>query len=483
MSPTWLKQRRALLSTNQLGTESLLDFIPRVSRGLEAPRHLQPYIDILERADREPIRAVIAAPPRHAKTESTVHALAWWLKRNPRGRFAYATYAQALSDSIAFKARSIASRAGAEVSGPLRSWREQQGAQVEWTSIGGPFTGKGVDKVLVIDDPVKDRADAESALKRARAWDWFEDVARTRVEPGASIIVMATRWHPDDLSGRLIKEGWQYINLKAIADVDDPFGREAGTPLWPEHRPLSFFEEHRRNAYKWASLFQGEPRPRSGSVFQQPNEWHSLPHIGRVGYGIDLAYTSKTNADYSVCIRGLMTYGELDDLTGKPTPKLYILDVKRAQVDAPSFTLAIKSMWSARRGPMRWYCATSELGSAQFVKKAVPVFEPKIASADKFIRAGEVAAAWNAGNVLVPGKPSDVSEDVEWFAPEWVNEFLDEVLAFTGIKDAHDDQVDALAALWDVLAVQGAPHVTPSGGGGGAGGGSRWDGTEGRGFG
>lgn len=430
-------------------TDPLLDFVPRVSPHFAAPAHLKPYVELLERAPRERIRAVVAAPPRHGKTETTIHALSSWLREFPSGRFGYATYAQALTDSIAFNAKSIADRAGVFVEGVQREWRTSVGGRVVWTSVGGSFTGKGVDKVLVIDDPVKDRASAESALKRSRTWDWFVDVARTRVEPGASIIVMATRWHPDDLSGRLIKDGWQYVNLKAVADsADDPLGRAIGEPLWAQERPLSWLAEHQRNAFTWASLFQGEPRPRSGTVFREPAYYSKLPTQYTVGYGVDLAYTAKTSADHSVVVEGWLTKERGAD--GKDVTKLYIVDARRAQVDAPEFTLTLSSKWAKARGPMRWYCATSEMGAAQFVKKKIPSFDIKIASADKYVRALPAAEAWNAGRILLPSPRQDAF-GVELQQDRWVSEFLDEVLAFTGVNDPDDDQVDALAALWDVM--------------------------------
>ena len=438
--------------------EPLIDFIPRVSPRIEAPRHLAPYVELLERAAREPIRAVVAAPPRHGKTETAVHALSWWLKKYPSGGFAYITYAQALSDSIAFRAKIVAERAGIKIDGQQREWRTPDGGCVIWTSIGGSFTGKGADRVIVVDDPVKDRADAESSIKRQRAWEWFTDVAQSRVEPTTSIIVMATRWHADDLSGRLIAQGWPYLNLQAIADGDldddgyvigDPMHRQLGEALWPSRRPAEFLSQHMRNAYTWASLYQGAPRPRSGTVFREPTYYDELPREYRAGYGVDLAYTAKSSADYSVCIGGRMTSTKMppDAEHEKPWIKrrLYITSVDRAQVDAPAFTLTMRSRWSAARGPMRWYCASSEKGAAQFVKQKIPTFEIKLATADKFVRSQAVAAAWNDGDVLLPSEHAPGGD-------AFVGELLEEVLAFTGVKDAVDDQVDALAALWDTLA-------------------------------
>lgn len=448
-----------------LPTEPLLDFIPRVSPRLLPPKHLAPYVDILERALTEPLRIVLAAPPRHAKSETTIHALSWWIQRKPNGRFAYATYGQALSDSISHKARRIADRAGVELRGTVREWNfgKEEGAVV-WTSIGGAFTGKGVDSVLVIDDPVKDRVDAESSLKRKKARDWFDDVANTRVEPGASIIVMATRWHPDDLSGSLIKEGWKYINLKAISDgKDDPLGRADGEALWPELRPASFLEQFKKKIFTWASLYQGEPRPRSGAVFSEPAYYDALPtERYRVAYGVDLAYTKKTSADFSVCLELWRYDPPPAAVTDKPRPIFYVVGVTRKQVSAPEFVLSLHARTSTRRGRMRWYTSGTETGSADFIKRKVPTLRAIPATADKYTRAQPAAEAWNDGRVLMPSPKffGITEDDVLTEMPAWVSEAIEEVTTFTGNNDAQDDQVDALAAAFDE-AMSGAAKIDP----------------------
>lgn len=446
--------------TNQSAafTEPLLDYVPRVTPRWVRPDWLAPYAALLERAIREPIRAVVAAPPQHGKTELTIHGFSWWFRKDGKRRHAYATYGQERSERVGAKARIIAERDGIGLRFRNNFWvDEKTGGSVLWTSIGGPFTGEPVDGVLVIDDPIKDRKQADSGVQREQIVDWFNDVAEPRCHPGSSIIVMATRWHPEDLSGVLVKRGWEYLNLKAIAEgktgpdgivETDPLRRRAGEPLCESRKPLAdLLEKKRVNAYTFASLYQGEPRPRGGVVFGEPSYYDELPTTAyRVGYGIDLAYSRKTHADWSVCVELWKEQLQGVGADGKPLkPLYYVVGVNRAQVQAPEFLLTLRTRQAKHRGPMRWYLSGTEKGSADFIKAKVPELDLRPATVDKFARAQPVAEAWNDGRVLVPQTPEDGRE------PEWLTVLLDEVKNFTGVDDIHDDQVDALAAAYDVL--------------------------------
>jgi hypothetical protein len=143
--------------------------------------------------------------------------------------------------------------------------------------VGGPITGRGAN-LLIIDDPVKDQAEADSPATRRRLWRWWTGTARTRLEPGGAVILVMTRWHPDDLVGRLIdeqSERWHFVRLPAIADgldlhgrepIDDPMGREVGEPLWPERWPLEALEDAQLESgdYVFSAQHQGLPIPSEG---------------------------------------------------------------------------------------------------------------------------------------------------------------------------------------------------------------------------
>ena len=405
----------------------LLDFIPAVSRRFEAPRHLAPLVELIERAQCEPVRVVVSTPPRHGKTETLLHAIPWILLRNPARQIAYISYAHRFAEKKSRKARELAKAAGVPLADDAQSradWRTGVDDGGVWaTSVGGSLTGEGF-HFAIVDDPVKDRAKAESSLEREKMYEWFNDTMFTRLEPNGSAIVNMARWHEDDLAGQLIKDGWQELRLPAISDE--------GAALWPGRWPLERLQEIQEQLgdYGWSSLYQGQPRTRGASVFDDVRFYDALPASYRVGVGLDLAYSAKTHADWSVAV----VVAEHDGI-------FYVLNVVRMQATPPAFATKLKPLRAAHQGARwLWYTSTTEMGLADLLREGLgfPVMG-EIAKADKFVRAQPVAAAWKAGKVLVPHN-----------AP-WLEAFVSEVAAFTGVNDRHDDQVDALAAAFDVL--------------------------------
>lgn len=415
----------------------IADFVPLVSPQLDRPTHLEPYVKLLERAfSGEPVRAVVAAPPQHGKTTVAQHAFVWALLRNARSRHAYVTFQQTRSGEVARETAQLALAAGLDSIGNRKFLRSPSGGSVLWTSIDGGITGYPVDGLCLVDDPFADENEARSRIIRDRKDSVLRSAILPRLHRYASCLVMATRWHPDDMSGRLVAEGWEYIRIPAIADEDDdPLGRAFGEALCPDRFPLDVLERRRKDIgeYTWAALYQGRPRPKGGTVFRDPAYYDELPTRGyRVAFGVDLAYTAKTHSDYSVLLE-LWREGD----------RYYLTDVRRAQVDAPSFTLTLKARSVQRPGVrMRWDASGTEAGSASFIKKAGVPLDVYQARGKPFERCQEVAAAWNDGRILVPGEGID--------AP-WLPEFLDELLNFTGVNDPHDDQAVALASAFAML--------------------------------
>lgn len=401
-----------------------------------APLHLMPLVRTLETAiDRAQVgtlteQAVCSVPPRHSKTETILHGVAWGLRKRPELTFGYISYSNSIAYSKSRKAQALAKRAGVRLTTTnVAEWRTAEGGGLLATGIGGQLTGHGLD-VAIVDDPTKNRLEAESSTYRNRTWDWFSDVLSTRVEPGGTIIVNATRWHPDDLIGRLLREEgerWRSIHLPAISDD--------GKALWPERWPLALLNQRRARVgeYAWASLFQGRPRPRGGALFGEPRSYSKLPRNGvLIAIGLDFAYSKRTASDWSVAIVMLLHEG-----------KVYLVDVMRQQVKAPEFKQSIHGLWLRHGKPaLRWYGYGPELGVADFLRDGDHGMPLQILQApgDHFIRAQPFAAAWNRGDVLVPEE-----------AP-WLDDYLAELCSFTGVNDDHDDQVDASGAAFDILA-------------------------------
>ena len=423
--------------------ERLKSFTP-----YKKPYHLTRLVGALERTETEEIRAVVAIPPRHAKSQTTLHFIAWYLRRNPKKTVVFITHTAKLARTMSSFARNYAKKAGVRLrhdSASLAEWRTEEMGGCIFTSVGGPITGQGAN-VLIIDDPHKDRAEAESAICRDNVWEWYQGTAYTRVEPGGSIVLCHTRWHPEDLIGHALAEH----PFEEWIDLSFPAVSEDGKALWPEQWPLKSLERKRLavGEYDWASQFQGRPTPRGGSVFNDVRFFDpkNLPDGMRIRIGMDLAYSAKTKSDYSAMV-----------VTGQSREGVtYILHVARAQVEVPQFAALVKAQAAMYPGAsVHWHTSTTEQGIAQMLRSQGVNILHQIAKNDKFIRAQPVAAAWNAGRVLIPGVPGQAKA-------AWVDAFVSEVLGFTGVGDKHDDMVDAMASAFDVGAAIGNTDVPRS---------------------
>jgi predicted phage terminase large subunit-like protein len=401
---------------------SLMDFIPRVSPQYEAPKHLQKYVEILESTLHRERRVVISCPPQHGKSETTIHALVWYLLNKPQSRNAYISYQSERAETMSTRTQWIADEAKLKHQGTRRYWRTKRGGDLIATGIGGGITGYGFDGLIIVDDPFKGMAEANSPTIRAHVKEWFQSVLMTRVHKGASVIVIQTRWHPDDLAGQLIDEGWDHINLEAIDNENKV--------LWPDKWPLDLLTRRRIEVgeFVWSALYMGHPRPRGGTVFKSPVYYDIIPEENRRYWiGVDLAYTKKNYADYSVACVLVETGG-----------KFYVADVLREQLEPPAFRDKVNQLKVLYpNAVLAVGVSSSEQGSAYFMEDIGLELSIQKASVDKFLRAQPAAAAFNAGDILLP-------KDA-W----WLPDFKREVLSFTGIGDKHDDQVDALGSAYN----------------------------------
>lgn len=374
-------------------------------------------------AEGEQLRVLISTPPQHGKSETALHALVWLLLKDPKKRHAYATYAQEFTNDNSLIARRIAERHPALhlVRDNLRRWVTAEGGGVTWTSRGGPLTGRPVDGVLLLDDLLKDRAEANSGLIRKKTMEWLSSTAFSRLHPGASVVLIATRWHLDDPTGQLLEKGnWEYIELPAI--------KEDGSPLWPEERPLEWLEEQRRELLPndWSALYMCQPIAEGNHVFEGESWYDGLPEGAyREGHGFDAAYTEKKTADFTVTISGRM-YND----------HLFLTNMFRSQMEAEKYVPMLPKMGVNK---LAWIRSGTEKGLEAYLKSEGIRVEAVNASTDKLNRAIPLAVAWNNGQVHLPRNAT------------WVTPLLNEVHSFTGIGDKHDDIVDAMVALYNML--------------------------------
>jgi len=410
---------------------------------------------LLDVAARRTTRLIITMPPRHGKSEFTSHDFAsWYLGKFPDDRVILASYEADFAASWGRKVRDSLNEFGDPVFGvrvdPSSSAANRwdlaghRGGMVT-AGVGGPITGKGA-HLLIIDDPVKNAEEANSPTIREKQWEWYRSVARTRLEPDGAIILIMTRWHIDDLAGRLLKQQkedphsdrWELIRLPAIAEENDPLGRQPGQALWPERYDEVAFRAIRPSVgeYVWQALYQQSPVPPGGTLFKR--HWFDKV-IDRRPEGIRwvrywfLATSTSSTADWTA---GGLVGADSDN-------NLYIADMIRTQSEWPDTRKLIKAtalldgpgvvvgVESAAFQLAAWQDLMRERELLSHTIKPVPV------DRSKEDRARPWAVRAEAGKVyLVRG--------------EWIGEFLAEVETFP--RGKHDDQVDAVSGAVAELA-------------------------------
>jgi len=287
--------------------------------------------EVLSKVERkEKARLIIEVPPRHGKSAlATTKFPAWALGKYPSLKFIITSYAADLAEKFGQATKDIMLSSEYGVIFPETSLRKDTKAKGDWATtkngsytavgVGGPITGKGA-HIAIIDDPVKNREEAESQTIRDKVWDWYTSTLYTRLEGDGAIIVIMTRWHQDDLVGRLLeqqaeaeKDGrphdkWEVIRLPAIAEEDEPMRKE-GDALWPDKFPLPTLSSIRENVgvYDWASLYQQDPVSAAAQVFKKEHFQYYTPEQLESKYltyhtFIDPAISQKEKADNTVVL-------------------------------------------------------------------------------------------------------------------------------------------------------------------------------------
>lgn len=245
-----------------------------------------PAVDLVSARLQETVttrdgRLVVSVPPQEMKT-SLLRLLAFWLLiDDPDRRIVFASYAAGLARTSGRMIRGLVETHGHQVGLEVdRSHADASDWQLAGhrggllsVGVGGSLTGRPSD-VLLVDDPLRNQQDANSPTIVARLHEWWEAVARTRLAPGAPVVVVQTRWAMDDLAGRMIDQGWPLVNIPALADGETPdaLQRAPGEYLVSTRgRTPADWESIRRDVGErvWAALFQGRPAPLEGGVFKQ----------------------------------------------------------------------------------------------------------------------------------------------------------------------------------------------------------------------
>lgn len=332
----------------QAGRFSLIDFSILTNPKYKPNFHHELIAKELEKAENNTAAwkiLILMCPPRSGKSEeATINFPAWFLGRNPDKEVITASYSAELALDFGGKTREIIGSEEyhyifGEVS--LKSdeqskakWKTNKGGSYTSVGIGGPVTGRGAD-ILIIDDPIKNSEEAESQLIRDKHWQWFITTAYTRLQPNGRVVLILTRWHLDDLAGRIMANKefasrLKVISFPAIAEEDDQY-RKKGEALWPQRYDLAELESIKRGigTYAFGSLYQQSPIISENQEFKK--EWikhRSRQEIEKLDtrkyLTIDTAISKRDEADSTGITRNYVdreNKWNISTLTLKISPK------------------------------------------------------------------------------------------------------------------------------------------------------------------
>lgn len=422
--------------------------------------HTQLICDKLQKiVDGERKCYIVEMPPQHGKSTTITQTFpSYYLMNNPDKEVMIASYSNSLVQKFGTSNLNKFKQFSKTLYGlePSHNKRTQNEWQIEGhsgalhaTTILGSATGKHAD-LLIIDDPIKNMAEANSPTIRQKIWDEWQASFTSRLSADASIIVIMTRWNADDLAGRLLKEKaypWEEIRLPELAEENDVLGRKPGTPLCPfppMKKGLKWAKQVMKNAGNrvWSALYQQRPVLDGGNIFrlsdinyyvpdgatleklglQNDKKTVILPEIDKRWSSWDLTFTANDTSDY---VAG--------QTWGRHGSDKFLLDRVHDRMDFNAQIKAIAAMTERQPEANAIYIEDKANGSAiiDMIKNQVSGIIPVIPKGDKVTRANVVTPYFEAKNIFVPH-------------PLWkpgIRQYLDELIGFPYLE--HDDEVDS----------------------------------------
>lgn len=430
-------------------------FAHKISRGSWIPAEHLMYISlkVAQAVARGNGRIIISAPPRHGKSQLTsIYVPSWLLECFPMFKVILAGYGAELATGFSRQVRDIFTDKDNENllktrirqdASRVEAFLTEQGGGMYAVGLGGAITGRGAN-VLLIDDYIKEIKEALSPTYRQYIWDWFVTTAYTRLEPNGTCIIIATRWHSDDLIGRLLatqRDQWEYIELPALAEEGDILGREIGEALFPERYPIERLEELRETLGStfFKALFQQKPVDETAKLTDSawlkiidsiPDEELRLLRRARIW---DFAAT-EGGGDYTA--GSLCAYN-------KHNSHFYLENVKRGQYSPEQIETLIRTTAIADGEDVKIYLEQEPGASGlaliehyqrnvlpEFIVEAIPAVKNKLVRAQPYLAAAE------GGKVYL-------------LAGVWNDPYKKEFDSFPG--GDYDDQVDTSAAGYQKL--------------------------------
>ena len=471
------KIKQAIIKKMLVGRITLLDMINKTFPEVHGQAYRQAWFHeiIAEElelwdTDEDYPNLIVEIPPRHGKSEIVSRGLpAYLFGKNPNTRVISTSYGQDLQNDMSLDVQRIMMTDAYKEMFPYTRLSEVGSRQVtkrRLTShfdviggsgayvgrgVGGGITGRGADRII-IDDPVKNRAEAESMTVRDSIWSWYTSTLRTRLQKGGKIVLLMTRWHEDDLAGRLIEQlkkepdgdQWRVISFPALFDsknenCHEKDFREEGTALWEDEFSTETLNKTRNSivSYDWYSLFQQQPVPAGGAIIKRT--WFNIIGIEDAPKDLfwlrfwDLAVTKKTSSDFTASVM----------LSIDKSMNVYLKRIIRKRAEWPEIKQLMIRTAIFEAVPVGIEQAGTQVGFIQDL-----LAEPKLAKiavkgytvqADKLTRALPWIARLEQGKFFIIDGTG-------------VDELITELVKFTGHEDLHDDQVDAISGAYKMLA-------------------------------
>lgn len=429
-----------------------------VHHGLWKPTRFHKYLcnrvqEFVERP-RDPNKAyeifAVSCPPQHGKSVTITETLAsWYLGRHPHDRVIEISYSEDFAKKFGRRNRQKIMEFGDEIFG-IKIGEPNTNLDFELKGTTGGMISRGIlsgvtgqpAHLMIIDDPIKNRAEADSEATRETIWDEWLNSFKTRLSAGAKVVVIMTRWHEDDLVGRIIdhESNVEVLNLPLEAEEDDVLGRSLGDALCPEIGKDNLWLADFKKGYvsaegsrAWNALFQGHPTGLEGNLFKRDwwQYYEELPELVDLVMSVDCAFKDGEDNDF-VAIQ----------VWGKTKADMYLVDAVKKHLNLPDTMREIIRLRSLY--PL---CKTTLIedkanGSAiiNMLRKemsGIIAVQPK---GGKIARANAIVGAIESGNVYLPKKKN------------FTGDFVDECASFP--NGAHDDQVDSMTQALNRLIYQ-----------------------------
>lgn len=382
---------------------------------------------------------IISWPPQHGKSMTVTETLpSWYLVNNPTKRVIEISYsedfAQLFGRRNKAKLQEFGGKFGIELATSPNSSTEfetTEGGSMISRGVMSGVTGRPCD-LMIIDDPIKNRTEADSETYRNRLWAEWLDSFKSRLAAGAKVILIQTRWHEDDLAGRIMatEKNVTVVNLPCEAQENDPIGREPGDALCPEIGKDNKWLEEFKASYDegsrtWEALYQGHPTTPEGNILNR-NWWKrfdldELPPVNRIVISVDAAFKDGETNDYTAIT-----------VWGKLGPDIYLIDMVHKQIDFVRTIDEIQMLADKYPSYKKIYIEEKANGAAiiSFLKRKLHSIININPMGGKVSRVNAISGIVEAGNVHIPNT-------------DWGNAFINECAQFPNA--AHDDMVDSMS--------------------------------------